>query len=256
MNGSFLDHDPLGIPVPTPNSSQSTPLPRSTKRNNKNIPTSPTTPTTTTANRNILNQGLSSPSPHFISSNSSSSIPSSPKSMEHHHHHGLSLNLQQTNKRPPFFSTQYDQQQYQHHPQQPQSFKESITSPTNSSTTTATTNSISSSSSSGGGGGGRTATTRVDVFKEPRIHQTFQFSGTAGGKLKPHRVGFAEYGAVETGHPAFVIGGHGCSRLVGVMFEELAQRHSIRMIWPERPGYGLSEECSAQEMSALDWAGN
>ncbi|KAI9491332.1 Alpha/Beta hydrolase protein [Zychaea mexicana] len=38
------------------------------------------------------------------------------------------------------------------------------------------------------------------------------------------------------------------------MFEELALRHSIRMIWPERPGYGLSEECTAQEMSALDWA--
>ncbi|KAI7859159.1 Alpha/Beta hydrolase protein [Circinella umbellata] len=237
MNGGFLDHDPLAIPVPLPNSSQSTPLPRTTKRNNKTIPTSPTT--TTTTNKNILNQGFSSTLSHFEKNN----IPSSPKSMQHHHH-GLSLNLQQTNKRTPFVSTQYEQQQQQQQrQQQQQTFKESITSPTNSSTTT-----TSSSSSN------RTITTRVDIFKEPRIHQTFQFSGTPGGKLKPHRVGFAEYGAVETGHPAFVIGGHGCSRLVGVMFEELAQRHSIRMIWPERPGYGLSEECTAQEMSALDWA--
>ncbi|KAI8093832.1 Alpha/Beta hydrolase protein [Halteromyces radiatus] len=38
------------------------------------------------------------------------------------------------------------------------------------------------------------------------------------------------------------------------MFEELAQRHGLRMIWPERPGYGLSEECSPQKLNALDWA--
>ncbi|KAI7885155.1 alpha/beta-hydrolase [Lichtheimia hyalospora FSU 10163] len=38
------------------------------------------------------------------------------------------------------------------------------------------------------------------------------------------------------------------------MFDDLAKRHNIRTIWPERPGYGLSEECSAQEMSALEWA--
>ncbi|ORZ12412.1 Alpha/Beta hydrolase protein [Absidia repens] len=38
------------------------------------------------------------------------------------------------------------------------------------------------------------------------------------------------------------------------MFEELAQRHGLRMIWPERPGYGLSEECSPQDLNALDWA--
>ena len=79
-------------------------------------------------------------------------------------------------------------------------------------------------------------TPRVDILREPRVHQTFQFTGTPGGRLKAHRVGFAEYGAVETGHPAFIIGGHGCSRLVGVMFDDLAKRHNIRTIWPERPG--------------------
>lgn len=79
-------------------------------------------------------------------------------------------------------------------------------------------------------------TPRVDILREPRVHQTFQFAGTPGGRLKAHRVGFAEYGAVNTGHPAFIIGGHGCSRLVGVMFDDLAKRHNIRTIWPERPG--------------------
>ncbi|KAI9318625.1 Alpha/Beta hydrolase protein [Dichotomocladium elegans] len=94
---------------------------------------------------------------------------------------------------------------------------------------------------------------RIDILRDPRVHQTFQYSGTPGGRLKPLRVGFAEYGPLG-GHPAFVIGGHGCSRLVGVMFEDMARRHHLRMIWPERPGYGLSEECSAQEMSVLGWA--
>ncbi|KAL0084786.1 Alpha/Beta hydrolase protein [Phycomyces blakesleeanus] len=38
------------------------------------------------------------------------------------------------------------------------------------------------------------------------------------------------------------------------MFAELAQRYGIRMIWPERPGYGLSDECNLQHISALAWA--
>ncbi|KAI8993619.1 Alpha/Beta hydrolase protein [Pilobolus umbonatus] len=38
------------------------------------------------------------------------------------------------------------------------------------------------------------------------------------------------------------------------MFEELACKHNLRMIWPERPGYGLSEECNAQDITALEWA--
>ncbi|KAI8080154.1 Alpha/Beta hydrolase protein [Gilbertella persicaria] len=38
------------------------------------------------------------------------------------------------------------------------------------------------------------------------------------------------------------------------MFEELAYRYQLKMIWPERPGYGLSEECNSQKMTALEWA--
>lgn len=107
-----------------------------------------------------------------------------------------------------------------------------------------------------------------DALRQARLHQTFDFisggnSSTKGlcreygyttavvGKLQvdhskgrkqppfllpSHRVGFAEYGDLEHGYPTVVIGGHGCSRLVGIMFEELAQRHGLRMIWPERPG--------------------
>jgi hypothetical protein len=39
------------------------------------------------------------------------------------------------------------------------------------------------------------------------------------------------------------------------MFEEMAYRYGLRMIWPERPGYGLSDDCSSQDINALDWAG-
>lgn len=77
---------------------------------------------------------------------------------------------------------------------------------------------------------------RTDVLRESRLHQTFQYqSPSPQSRLKSHRVGFAEYGP-ERGHPVFVIGGYGCTRLVGIMFEEIAYRFGIRMIWPERPG--------------------
>lgn len=74
---------------------------------------------------------------------------------------------------------------------------------------------------------------RVNVLREARLHQTFQYNSI--GRLKSHRVGFAVYGP-KHGHPVFVIGGYGCTRMVGIMFEDLAFRYGIRMIWPERPG--------------------
>lgn len=76
---------------------------------------------------------------------------------------------------------------------------------------------------------------RVDVLRESRLHQTFQYKSVSGGRLKSHCVGFAEYGP-EHGHPVIVIGGYGCTRLVGIMFEALANKYRLRMIWPERPG--------------------
>lgn len=77
---------------------------------------------------------------------------------------------------------------------------------------------------------------RVNVLRESRLHQTFQFQSTTEGRLKSHRVGYAVYGPKRSAHPIFVIGGYGCTRLVGIMFEELAYRYGVQMIWPERPG--------------------
>ncbi|CAO3620045.1 unnamed protein product [Cunninghamella blakesleeana] len=106
-----------------------------------------------------------------------------------------------------------------------------------------------------------------EMLKMPRLHQTFYFhpkakynhhphlkKSSSSSSLPPHTVGFAEYGDLEKGYPTFVIGGHGCTRLVGIMFEELAQQHGLRMIWPERPGYGLSDEMNPQKLNVLDWA--
>ena len=76
---------------------------------------------------------------------------------------------------------------------------------------------------------------RTDVLREPRLHQTFVYQSSPLARLKTHRVGFAEYGP-RHGHPVIVIGGYGCTRLVGIMFEEIAFRFNLRMIWPERPG--------------------
>ncbi|KAI9260790.1 Alpha/Beta hydrolase protein [Sporodiniella umbellata] len=38
------------------------------------------------------------------------------------------------------------------------------------------------------------------------------------------------------------------------MFEKMACKYGIKMIWPERPGYGLSEDCNSQQVNALEWA--
>ncbi|RCI03900.1 hypothetical protein CU098_011942 [Rhizopus stolonifer] len=94
---------------------------------------------------------------------------------------------------------------------------------------------------------------RLNVLRESRLHQTFQYEAPLGGQLKSHKVGYAEYGPSQ-GHPVFVIGGYGCTRLVGIMFEEISYRYGLRTIWPERPGYGLSDECNSQQMTALEWA--
>ncbi|RUS17416.1 hypothetical protein BC937DRAFT_90005 [Endogone sp. FLAS-F59071] len=79
-----------------------------------------------------------------------------------------------------------------------------------------------------------------NIIAHPRVNQRFRYFpkvAVPGILTQPpsRMVGFAENGDVK-GVPAFVIGGHGCSRLVSVMFDELGKRYGVRMIWPERPG--------------------
>ncbi|KAI8979355.1 Alpha/Beta hydrolase protein [Mycotypha africana] len=98
----------------------------------------------------------------------------------------------------------------------------------------------------------------LNVLRESRLHQTLHIRTTTHLnnsviRNKSCKVGYAVYGSHD-GIPVFVIGGYGCTRLVGIMFEELALRYGLKLIWPERPGYGLSDEYSSQRFKALDWA--
>jgi hypothetical protein len=97
---------------------------------------------------------------------------------------------------------------------------------------------------------------KLEVLNDPLLHQTFLYQprGLAQELFASHLVGYAEYG-IPDGHPVIVIGGLGCSRLVGVMFHEISKRHKIRMLIPERMGYGLTEACNATDMTVLQWAG-
>lgn len=102
----------------------------------------------------------------------------------------------------------------------------------------------------------RSKKSKLEVLNDPLLHQTFLYRprGLAQELFPSHLVGYAEYG-IPDGHPVIVIGGLGCSRLVGVMFHEISKRHKIRMLIPERMGYGLTEACSAADMTVLQWAG-
>ncbi|RUP21486.1 Alpha/Beta hydrolase protein [Jimgerdemannia flammicorona] len=98
-----------------------------------------------------------------------------------------------------------------------------------------------------------------NVLANARVNQRFKYFPKVAvpGVLTqpPSRwVGFAENGDIK-GVPVIIIGGHGCSRLVSVMFDDLGKRYGVRMIWPERPGYGLSEDSRCEEMKVLEWAG-
>lgn len=62
-------------------------------------------------------------------------------------------------------------------------------------------------------------------------------------------LGFAEFGD-DDGIPVFHFHGHGNSRIEGEMFDEAATNNNIRLIVPDRPGYGLSD---FYKHNLLDW---
>lgn len=84
----------------------------------------------------------------------------------------------------------------------------------------------------------RSKRSKLEILNDPLLHQTVLYKPRGGqDDLFPsHLVGFAEFGN-PNGHPVILIGGLGCSRLVGVMFHEISKRYGIRMIIPERMGY-------------------
>jgi pimeloyl-ACP methyl ester carboxylesterase len=85
---------------------------------------------------------------------------------------------------------------------------------------------------------------RNQLMSTDPIHQVLQ--------LKDGRqLGFAEFGELQ-GKPLFFFHGQPGSRLGGRIFDDAARRLGIRIICPDRPGYGLSDLKPGR--SLLDWA--
>ena len=71
-------------------------------------------------------------------------------------------------------------------------------------------------------------------------------------RLRDNRLlGYAEYGA-PTGYPVIFFHGMPGSRLEGALGRESATRENIRLVVPDRPGYGLSDFKPKRRI--LDWA--
>jgi pimeloyl-ACP methyl ester carboxylesterase len=64
------------------------------------------------------------------------------------------------------------------------------------------------------------------------------------------RLGYAEYGDPR-GEVAFYFHGWPSSRLQGYLFDELAKKHGMRLICPDRPGIGLSDPQPGRTLA--DW---
>lgn len=64
------------------------------------------------------------------------------------------------------------------------------------------------------------------------------------------RLGYAEYGDPR-GEVAFYFHGWPSSRLQGCLFDDLAKKHGMRLICPDRPGIGLSDPQPGRTLA--DW---
>ena len=80
-------------------------------------------------------------------------------------------------------------------------------------------------------------------MEKNRQNQTIQLSD---GRT----LGFAEYGP-KKGNPVLYFSGGNSSRLEGMWFDESARRNKVRLIVPDRPGFGLSSFHPNRQL--LDW---
>ncbi|WP_276255069.1 alpha/beta fold hydrolase [Halomontanus rarus] len=62
------------------------------------------------------------------------------------------------------------------------------------------------------------------------------------------QLSYAEYGDPD-GEPVLLFHGTPGSRLLGQLFDEEARRHGIRLLSPDRPGYGRSTPCPGRTLS-------
>ncbi|CAG8666780.1 7415_t:CDS:2, partial [Acaulospora morrowiae] len=67
-------------------------------------------------------------------------------------------------------------------------------------------------------------------------------------------ISFSEVGD-RNGFPVFVFLGMGCVRYFIAFFDELALSYGLRLICPDRPGIGLSDDVKSDEQEVLKWPG-
>ena len=84
------------------------------------------------------------------------------------------------------------------------------------------------------------------VMENEKQNQTIQLNDG-------RQLGFAEYGHIE-GRPVLYFTGGNSSRLEGRWFTKAAQRNGVRLIVPDRPGFGLSTYLAQRQL--LDWPGD
>ena len=83
-----------------------------------------------------------------------------------------------------------------------------------------------------------------ELLENPRLNQTISLSD---GRT----LGYAEYGTAE-GQPILYFHGGNGSRFEAQWFTDAATKNNIRLIAPDRPGFGLSDFQPDREMR--DWA--
>ncbi|KAG9285207.1 hypothetical protein G9A89_004422 [Geosiphon pyriformis] len=124
-------------------------------------------------------------------------------------------------------------------------------SPTPSTNSTSGTSSASPSSSSISSAD----TTNENEDETPLDITTFLAAPrlTQRVRLKSGRVvSFSEVGD-RNGFPVFVFLGMGCVRYFIAFFDDLASSYGLRLICPDRPGVGLSDNVKVQEQQVLKW---
>ncbi|CAG8621659.1 5249_t:CDS:2 [Funneliformis mosseae] len=89
----------------------------------------------------------------------------------------------------------------------------------------------------------------TDLSREP----SSQSSSKSRVRLSSGRVvSFSEVGD-RNGYPVFVFLGMGCVRYFIAFFDDLATSYNLRLICPDRPGIGLSDDVKAEEQQVLKW---
>lgn len=107
---------------------------------------------------------------------------------------------------------------------------------------------------------GTTAAEQDQFLHDPRFRQTFELPADAArGRPEPLRVTYADYGYRNEAHPEdenvwLFFGPLVGSRMLHVTKDALAKRHKVRIVSPDRPGIGGTDDVMAERRMPV-WLG-